>query len=122
MRRAFIVAAVVGTAVVSVVAVASSSVGAADKPKTVTADGVTLIDQSMITAAGGPDHITEPGSYRLASNLTAPPHPPTPDGIFGGQTEAIINDASDVSLDSTGSRCPAAVSTPTTTAPVQSAR
>jgi len=35
-------------------------------------DGVVLINQSKVIAAGGfPYHITSPGSYRLAGNLTA---------------------------------------------------
>jgi hypothetical protein len=36
-------------------------------------DGVTLIDETTITAAGGyPYQITKPGSYRLSGNLTVP--------------------------------------------------
>ena len=36
-------------------------------------DGVVLINQSTVTAAGGfPYKITQPGSYRLSGNLTVP--------------------------------------------------
>jgi hypothetical protein len=35
-------------------------------------DGVVLINQSTVTAGGFPYKITQPGSYKLSGNLTAP--------------------------------------------------
>ena len=56
-------------------------------------DGVTLISQSTVTAAGGfPYRITHSGSYKLASNLDA----------SGSVTDAIDIDADNVVLDLNG--------------------
>jgi len=56
-------------------------------------DGVTLITQNTVLAAGGfPFHITQPGSYRLASNLIVP----------NANTTAVQIDASHVTLDLNG--------------------
>jgi hypothetical protein len=55
-------------------------------------DGVVLINQSTVMAAGGfPYTITQPGSYRLSGNLTAPVN-----------STAIQISSSNVSLDLNG--------------------
>lgn len=55
-------------------------------------DGVTLINQSTVMAAGGfPFKITEAGSYQLSGNLQAPPG-----------KQAILVAASNVALDLNG--------------------
>src|SRR6266700_7689406 len=42
-------------------------------PAVLAVDGVVLINQSTVMAAGGfPYTITQPGSYRLSGNLTVP--------------------------------------------------
>ena len=56
-------------------------------------DGVTLINQAIVTAAGGfPYTISQPGSYRLSGNLTVP----------DANTSAILINASNVTLDLNG--------------------
>jgi hypothetical protein len=63
-------------------------------------DGTTLINQSSVTAAGGfPFTISQPGSYKLSSNLT-----PNNNG-------ALVISASDVTLDLNGFTisCPSCV-------------
>jgi parallel beta-helix repeat protein len=55
-------------------------------------DGPKLIDQAKVLASGGfPYQITEPGSYRLSSNL-----------VVSGSTDAIDIVTSDVTLDLNG--------------------
>ena len=55
-------------------------------------DGVVLINQSTVTAAGGfPYSITQSGSYRLTGNLTVP-----------AATDGIVINAADVTLDLNG--------------------
>src|SRR5436305_10093862 len=55
-------------------------------------DGVTLINQSTVMAAGGfPYSITQPGSYKLTGNLVVP-------SLLNG----ILISASDVTLDLNG--------------------
>jgi len=52
-------------------------------------DGATLVNEVTIAASGGhPYQITQPGSYRLSSNLTVP-----------GSLNAILIQASGVTLD-----------------------
>jgi parallel beta-helix repeat protein len=56
-------------------------------------DGVVLINQASITAAGGfPFHITQPGSYRLSGDLAVP----------DGNTTAIKITSDHVTLDLNG--------------------
>ncbi len=55
-------------------------------------DGVVLINQSTVMAAGGfPYTISQPGSYKLSGNLTAP-----------ANTRGIVISASNVTLDLNG--------------------
>jgi hypothetical protein len=96
MRTAIIVA----LAALGLAAVGARAATGAEKIKP-TADGVALIDQSTILAAGGfPYHVTEPGSYRLIGPVTAPAL--TPNGFNLGRLEAILIEADDVSLDLNG--------------------
>jgi hypothetical protein len=56
------------------------------------ADGVVLINQASVIAAGGfPFKITQPGSYRLSSNLTVP-----------ATGNGLVIDSSNVTLDLNG--------------------
>lgn len=56
-------------------------------------DGVVLIDQARVAAAGGfPFHIIQPGSYRLAGNLTLP----------NASTDGIRADVYGVTIDLNG--------------------
>ena len=65
-------------------------------------DGVTLINQSTVTAAGGfPYSISQPGSYRLSGNLVVP-----------GDTNGIQISASNVTLDLNGFNIQCSVTLP----------
>jgi len=55
-------------------------------------DGVTLINQATMPPAGTPYTITQPGSYRLSSNLAA-------------NTTVILIQAANVTLDLNGFPC-----------------
>ena len=56
-------------------------------------DGIVLVNQSTVVAAGGfPYTITQPGSYRLAGNLTVP----------NANTTAILVHADNVTIDLNG--------------------
>src|SRR5271170_3750944 len=56
-------------------------------------DGVVLINQSTVTAAGGfPYTITQPGSYRLSGNLTVP----------NVNTDGIVISVDNVNIDLNG--------------------
>src|SRR5262245_11425475 len=59
-------------------------------------DGVIEINQAKVVANGGfPFTISQPGSYRLTSNLTAA-------GVAGPGTNLVVINANNVSLDLNG--------------------
>jgi Right handed beta helix region len=68
-------------------------------------DGVILIDQARVNAAGGfPYRITTPGSYRLAGNLTAPMGK---GGVVVSAGGTVVLDLNGFSIASGGSCDPA---------------
>jgi|JI8StandDraft_2_1071088.scaffolds.fasta_scaffold37363_2 hypothetical protein len=77
-------------------------------------DGVVLIDQARVNAAGGfPYKITAPGSYRLASNLVAPLGKSGIDVSTGGSVSLDLNGysiSSSASCSPTGQSCTPPVS------------
>jgi hypothetical protein len=65
-------------------------------------DGVVLINQSALTAAGGTYTITQPGSYKLSGNLVAP-----------AGKQAIVIAANSVTLDLSGFSVTCSLTQPT---------
>ena len=73
-------------------------------------DGVVLINQASVNAAGFPYHITQSGSYKLSSNLSAP------SGINALVINAdnVVLDLNGFSITSTDTTCTAAQGSPVT--------
>ena len=92
----------------AVAALAATSVGA------YAIDGVVLIDQARVNAAGGfPYKIITPGSYRLAGNLVAPLGKSGIDVSAGGSVSLDLNGysiSSSASCSPTGQSCTPPVS------------